>query len=163
MNDLRPALRNEVLIPRGTPEEGLGLIVSDPEHNRDLIGKVRTAVKAMPQVDVPVTHYFADHLYGRALLVKKGTLTVARIHKQSQLQIMLSGSMSVFSDNGLVNFVGPCVWVAPAGVERATLYNEDTWRITILGTDLTDPQEIFDTYTAETRQDHLLQCKKESP
>lgn len=138
-------------------------VAFDEGTNREIIGKMRVAVKSSPQVDVPITDHFAEGLYGREIFVPKGTVTIARIHKQSQLQIMLTGSMSVFTEKGLVKIVAPRIWVAPAGEEKATLYNEDTRRITILGTDLKDAKLIFDTYTADTPSDILLKCEGETP
>ena len=132
----------------------------DVTKNRQLIASVRQGLKTLPQLDVTLTHHFAQGIYGREGIIPAGAVTVARVHKQSQIQVMLTGSMSMFTETGMKKITAPCVWVAEAGVERTTYYHEDTHRITIIGTELKDPEVIFNVCTEETYQDYLLSCEE---
>lgn len=128
--------------------------------NRNKIAAIKVEVKKLPQLNIELSHHFADRVYGREGTIPAGSITVARIHKQSQIQILLTGSMSMFTETGMTKIVAPCVWVAPAGIERTTFYHEDTRRVTIIGTEEVDPVVIFNTCTEETYQDYLLSSEE---
>ena len=120
-------------------------------------------VRQLTPIEVPISHHFAQGVYARSGLVKKGSAFVGRVHLQSQINIISSGSVTVLTEQGTVHLIGPCIWVSPAGAQRAARIHEDTYWSTIIGTNETDPQVIFDTCTAATfeqfeqARDELLQ------
>ncbi len=108
-------------------------------------------IEQMPQIEVPIEHYFADGVYGRLGRLKKGTNFGGRVHLQSQINIILSGDVNLLDEHGLTRLIGPCVWTSPAGAQRAAYVNEDTVWITVLGTHETDPAVIFEKCTRRTQ------------
>ena len=111
------------------------------------------AVRQLPAIEVPISHHFAQGVYARGGLIKKGSAFVGRVHLQSQINIISHGSVTVLTEQGVVHLVGPCTWASPPGAQRAAIVHEDTYWTTILGTNETDPQVIFDTCTAATFED----------
>ena len=105
--------------------------------------------------DVPITHHFAEGVYAREGHIPKDTMFVGRVHLHSQINILSKGDVTVLTETGVQRYKAPCTWVAPKGVQRAAYTHEDTVWTTILGTNETDPEVIFDTYTAPNYEDYL--------
>ena len=123
---------------------------------RNLIANLHEAVKALPQTHIELTHHFADRCYGREGVIPKGSVVIGRVHKQSQIQVVLSGRFCMFTDTGGLTVISaPAVYISPAGLVRSMYYLEDTRLVTILGTDETDPDIIFDTLTSESYEAFL--------
>jgi hypothetical protein len=113
------------------------------------IMKLQGALLALPQAHMPKFHHFAEGVYARELHIPKGVCLVGRIHLKSQVNIVLKGEISVVGEDGsMKHFSAPCVFVSPSGTKRAGYAHEDTIWITVLGTEKTDPQEIYDELTA---------------
>jgi hypothetical protein len=115
---------------------------------RERLVYAEQVVRQMEQVEVPITHHFAEGVYARGGVIKKGTVFVGRVHLQSQINIISKGDMTILMEGGVVRLVGPCTWVSPPGAQRAAYANEDTYWTTILGTHETDPDVIFNTCTS---------------
>ena len=68
--------------------------------------------REFPLIDVPVTHYFSHGVYGRRMDIKKGTVLTGKIHKFSQLNILMSGDVSVLTEGGVMRVQSPFAFVA---------------------------------------------------
>lgn len=110
--------------------------------------KLEAELMRRPQVDLKIRHYFADGVYAREMTVPKGVAVVGRIHKQSQINIVSKGDFLVTTDDGPIRVQAPFTVVSPAGTKRAGYALEETIWTTFLGTELTDPEEIYHTLTA---------------
>lgn len=110
------------------------------------------------QVHLPVKHYFSDTLYGRQLDLPAGTAFVGAQHLQDHLLIILKGRMTIWSDKGRWDFVGPCVIESKAGTQRAGVAWEDSSMLTVHSTSLTDVKAIEQTLVVP--QGHLLEGGK---
>ena len=132
---------------------------------RDRLIRAEKIVSQMEQVEVPITHHFAEGVYARGGMVKKGTVFVGRVHLHSQINIISKGDITILMEGGVARLVGPCTWVSPKGAQRAAYANEDTYWTTILGTQETDPEVIFNTCTSANldalAHDDLLILEKE--
>lgn len=123
--------------------------------NRAKLVRAEELIRQMPQLDVTINHYFAEGVYAREGFIPKDTVFVGRVHLHSQINILSKGDVTVLTEEGVKRYTAPCTWTAPKGVQRAAYTHEDTVWTTILGTHETDPQVIFDTYTAPTYGDYL--------
>lgn len=94
------------------------------------------------QVSLPVRHFFSEGLYGRQLDLPAGTAFVGAQHLQDHLLIILKGRMTIWSDKGRWDLVGPCVIESKAGTQRAGVAWEDSSMLTVHATALTDVKEI---------------------
>ena len=124
------------------------LVLPEAEARTRLILAEKFVNERLDKIEVPIQHYFAEGVYARSGFVAKGTMFVGRIHKQSQINIISSGDITVLNEEGVSRLIGPCIWVSPAGAQRAAYANEDTHWTTILGTQETDPDVIYEMYTS---------------
>jgi quercetin dioxygenase-like cupin family protein len=109
---------------------------------RDRVMALENAIKALPQCPIPVRHYFAQGLYAREITIPKGAVVTGMIHRQSQINFCLKGSISVVSEEGERLFQAGDTIVSPPGTKRAAYAHEETVWTTVLGTELTDVEEI---------------------
>lgn len=126
---------------------------------RDKLDYAGVVIRQLPQmienVDFQIIHHFAEGIYAREGRIPKDTVFVGRVHLRSQINILSKGDVTVLTESGIQRYTAPCTWSAPAGTQRAAYTHEDTVWTTILGVDETDPETIFNTYTAPTYQDYL--------
>lgn len=115
------------------------------------------------QVECPTRHYFAEGVYVREYIMPKDILVVGKIHKKSQVFIVLKGEVSIATESGEVKRLkAPCIFESPAGVKRAVYSHEDSLLLTAHPAHTTDLAELeeelisksfeeFDQLTAATQ------------
>lgn len=119
------------------------LIELGGEVDRGKVAQLEAHLRAMPQVEMPVTHYHFHHGYGRELFIPAGTVLTGKIHKFTNLNVLLSGEIAVLLADGTVKRAGPGhVEVAPAGMKRVGYALTDTRWLTVHGTEETDLEKI---------------------
>jgi quercetin dioxygenase-like cupin family protein len=111
-------------------------------------------------IELPVRHHFAKGVYGRELFIPKGTTLTGKIHKYTQLNILVCGELSVLTDDGVKRVKPPFVVVSPAGTKRAAYAHEDSIWLTVHGTEETDVDLIEKTFIAQTEQEYLEFAEK---
>ena len=94
-----------------------------------------------PDVLVP-THYFAHGVYGRQMDIPAGVMVVGKIHKFSQITVLLKGDLTLYTEFGTERFQAPHVTETPPGVKRVAYAHSDVSLITFHGTHETDPDVI---------------------
>ena len=93
---------------------------------RDKIVALEASMRAMPQVDVPLTHHFGGGLYLREGRVAAGTVFVGKIHKGEHFCILAEGEVTLADANGgTERLVGPCIIHAMPGAKRAVVCHTD--------------------------------------
>lgn len=102
----------------------------------------------------PLKHVFAPggackHVYGREIFIPAGTAIVGKIHKHAHLNMLMKGKVSVFTEKGREDFVGPLMMVSQAGTKRAVYAHEDTVWVTVHLTNDTDLEKIEDEIIAK--------------
>jgi hypothetical protein len=109
---------------------------------------------ALPQHAFETECVSTKGLHARTIVIPKDHALVGRIHLQEQICILCSGTLAIFteaSDEPQL-IVGPFIFAGAAGAQRAGLALTDCVFTTVLATDLTDPEEIFNTLTADPKQ-----------
>ena len=90
-------------------------------------------------VDAPITHHFAEGIYGREMFIPAGTVIVGKIHRHSTLNILAQGRIKATSADGSVReLVAPCVFVSGPGVKKVGYALEDSVWINVHPTRITD-------------------------
>lgn len=112
------------------------------ESKRDALMNFEKILLNMPQAEIPVTHTICDGMYARAAFIKAGTTMSGYIHLQDNLQIMVSGDVTVVTEDNEQRLTGFNIMAGKAGIKRAGHAHADTIWVTILRTDLTDIAEI---------------------
>lgn len=107
---------------------------------------------------MPVSHHFSRGVYARELFIPKGTVLTGRVHKYSQINVLLRGEISVLTEDGIVRIKAPHVIESPAGTKRAGYAHEDTVWMTICGTHTTDVDALEDELTTRTYAEYEGYC-----
>lgn len=129
----------------------------DSEFNpmRAKVLKAEEVMKALPQVEMLVTHHFAEGVYGRELFIPKDTVLTGKIHKYSQLNVLVKGDISVLTEDGVKRVKPPFIIVSPAGTKRIAYAHEDTIWLTVHGTKETDIDKIEEHFIAQSEAEYL--------
>ena len=81
--------------------------------------KVEDASRELPQLDIPVEHFFAPGTYGRMMIMEPGIYLVGKTHKHAHLAVLLEGTIQVISKYGSAIFEAPYIVNVNAGDKRA--------------------------------------------
>ena len=93
-------------------------------------------------IDVPVQHYFAPGVYMRQMDAKAGTLVVSKMHRTEHMNVLLKGSLTIATENGIEFLQAPCVIKSMPGTKRIGYFHEDTSWMTVHPTNETDLEKI---------------------
>lgn len=131
---------------------------------RETIAQFEAALLTLTQVDVPLTHYFAKGLYLREGHVAAGTAFTGKIHKTEHFCILVSGEVTVTTEEGSERFVGPCVIHARPGAKRAAFCHTDVVWINVHAnpTDETELEKLEAELVTENFDDPSLLAATEA-
>ena len=119
------------------------------EDVRQMINEVEVIFKTLPQVDIPVKHYFSPGVYAREISIDKGTILIGKIHKNQTMNVISSGEVSVFSIDGVVRVQAPYTFVSSPGAKRIIYAHENSTWTTFHGTHETDVEKIEEEFIAK--------------
>ena len=125
---------------------------------RSQIFALEAEMKKLPQIDIPVKHYFSEGIYAREITVPEGAIITGVIHKYPQINILSKGVILVNVDEEIRQLEASHTVVSPPGVKRAALALTECIWTTIVHTHLTDVDDIekrFFAYSEEEYQDFL--------
>ena len=74
----------------------------------------------------PIKHSFADQVYVRQMDMKKGSVVVGAIHKHLHGWFLLTGHVTVATEDTTEDYIAPCYVISKPGVKRVILANEDS-------------------------------------
>tara|TARA_R100000541_G_scaffold33012_1_gene41704 strand:+ start:3439 stop:3891 length:453 start_codon:yes stop_codon:yes gene_type:complete len=74
----------------------------------------------------PLKHTFADGIYVRQMSMDKGTIVVGAIHKHLHVWFLLTGHISVATEETTEDYIAPCYVVATPGTKRVIYANEES-------------------------------------
>lgn len=89
-------------------------------------------------IDLPVDHHFAPGVYMRQMNAKAGTLVVSKMHRTEHMNILLTGSLTVATEDGIELLKAPLVIKSMPGTKRIGYFHEDSSWITVHPTQTTD-------------------------
>ena len=107
------------------------MIKARAEITEDKIRNAEKYLATLPQTEVEPIHLFGDGLYSRTILIPKGNWITGKVHKNSDLNIVVYGRMLVSKDGGYVEVKAPCQFVGKAGEKKIGIALEDTLWVTI--------------------------------
>lgn len=122
---------------------------------RDKVFQLEALIQQLPQCEIGIEHHFAEGVYAREMRAPAGAVVTGKIHKQSQINILSKGTMSVVLGERTEEVSAPFTIVAPAGSKRAFFCHTDCVWTTILGTHEQDPDKIEDELTTNSEQEFL--------
>jgi len=74
----------------------------------------------------PIKHAFADGVYIRQMDMPKGNMVVGAIHKHLHVWFLLTGHVTVATEDTTEDYIAPCYIISTPGVKRVILANEDS-------------------------------------
>lgn len=124
----------------------LDLMVNDSPVavSREQIMALEEAIKTLPQVDLNehTKHHFAPGVYVRELFIPAGTVLTGKIHRFEIMNILVSGTLRVTTDDGVQELIGPMIFNSKAGSKKAAVTLTDVVFLNIHPTNLTDVEQI---------------------
>ena len=137
-------------------------------RNTDLREKIINAERKISEMEgakhgdyLPLKHSFADGVYVREIFIPKGELIIGKIHKHSHPNFLMSGEVSVLTEEGAKRLKAPLSMISPAGTKRVVYAHEDTVWITIHVTEKTELSDIESEIIAKDYDELLPSFAKE--
>jgi hypothetical protein len=98
----------------------------------------------------PLVHTFTEESYCRQIFMKAGMVFTSKIHKTNHPYFVMTGDVSILTEEGVVRIKAPYFGVTKAGTKRILYIHEDTIWITVHATKEKDLQKIEDEIIAKT-------------
>lgn len=124
--------------------ELLAQILGDIQNKAyiDVVCDVQQQVGELPQLELPVFHHFAPNVYMRQMDAPAGTLMVTKMHKTEHFLIILKGSATIQSADGMSQVYAPQIIKTMPGTKRVIYFHDDSSWLTVHPTELTNLSEI---------------------
>lgn len=115
----------------------------------DFLNQCEAAMLDYPQQECPLIHRFTPGMYIREIFMPKGSIVTSLLHLTTHPFFILKGDVNVWYPGlPVVRYIAPYTGITKAGTRRLLFNNEDTVWTTCHITDLTDPDEIMESITA---------------
>jgi len=126
MKDIQRTKRNKTLSVRKVMQ-----LEEAVKENLDLL-----------DVDSLITHHFAPGIYTRQMFIPAGCIATGKIHRYEVMNIVVSGTVRVNTDDGMKELTGPVVFNSAPGTKKAVLAITDVIWMNVHPTESTDLEEI---------------------
>ncbi len=73
-----------------------------------------------------IKHTFADGIYVRQMDMKQGGVVVGAIHKHLHVWFLLTGHVTIATEDTTEDYIAPCYVVSTPGVKRVILANKNS-------------------------------------
>ena len=114
-------------------------------------------------VNFPLKHSFSEGVYIREMEMKQGSLVVGHIHKRDHTWFLLRGLLTIATEYGTEDYIGPCYVQAPSGAKRIIYAHEDSIFVNIhLNPTNTKDIDELEKYTYAESYEEYEEWKKEN-
>jgi hypothetical protein len=113
------------------------------------------------QSGLELAHHFAGGIYARELACPPNTIFVGKLHKFDHMCFLARGTISILIGDTIQTISAPKLIECPKGSKRVAYTHTDCIWVTILRTDLVEPDKIEEIYTAKTTQEYLEFCNEQ--
>lgn len=127
------------------------------EELRSKILGLQSVMMELPQLDIPIQHYFAPGLYLREMTMPASAVVIGKIHKTEHLCILAQGRVTVVTEDGKKEYAAPAIIHSMPGTKRA-LYalDEVVWiNCHHNPTEERDPAKIEGIFVTDTFEQYL--------
>jgi len=127
------------------------------QHAERLESAILASGESLDIKDLPTTHYFTENgMYCRALVITKGIVATGKCHRQPHFFMILSGDLSVRTNDGRVErLTPPYILACGAGVQRTVYAHEDTLAVTVHKHDSQDLDTLESDLVTRTYTEYL--------
>jgi len=130
------------------------------EYNRSDVFRLQEYLETLEQIDPePLTkHHFAPGIYVRELLIPAGTVLTGKVHRHETMNILVSGTLKVTTDDGVQELTGPMIFNSQPGMKKAAVTFTDVIWLNVHPTESTDLEEIEQEFIVP--EDEALEQEK---
>ena len=104
----------------------------------------------------PTKHTFAGGCYVREIYNPANLLLVTKIHKVDHPYFLMSGKMSILTEDGIIEIEAPHHGVTKAGTKRVIYTHEPCTFVTVHATHTTTPEEVEEEVIAKSFNDEAI-------
>lgn len=94
------------------------------------------------QTECPVTHHWADGIYGREMFIPAGTVLTGKIHRFATLNFLMQGEITVTTPDGMRRIKAPAIFTSEPGCKKAGYAHTDVIWVNVHPTKLRDVASI---------------------
>ena len=106
------------------------------------LDNLESYLKGLPQIAADCVHAFAPGIYIRQVTLQAGTFAMGHRHRTAHLNVMLSGRLTMFNDDGTRSeLCAPVICVAQPGRKVAYVHEKTVW-LNIYATTETDVEKL---------------------
>lgn len=102
---------------------GPGFAVKPKASQRERVEALQAELSKLPQYEPLTEHYFHAGMYCRKVWRDAGVLVVGKVHKKEHFYLIVSGTVSITTDDGVQRLTGPALLLSSTGTKRA-VYSE---------------------------------------
>ena len=110
---------------------GKGFEVKPEFDLRQKVEVLQTEISKRPQYEPPTEHIFHGGMYCRQVWRPAGCLIVGKVHKKEHFYMIVSGTVSITTDDGVQTITGPVLLCSKPGTKRAVYAETDALCMTI--------------------------------
>lgn len=118
-NELSKAESREVALSNREQIQGLQNLLVDNADGVNIVIHQNSEI-------FPLEHTFADGIYVRQMTMNKDSLVVGAIHNHLHVWFLLSGHITVATEEESLEYIAPCYVLATPGTKRVIYANEDS-------------------------------------
>lgn len=116
----------------------LAIMTGGNHPTREQLSELEDRIRECPQTEMPVTHHFADGVYGRELFIPAGTVLTGKTHRFATLNLLMQGEITVSTPDGMRRLSAPAIFTSVPGCKKAGYAHTDTVWVNIHPTKLRD-------------------------
>ncbi len=109
---------------------------------RDKIQLLEDQMKQLPQISIQPDHFFCKGLYARSLVHPAGVLITGKVHKKEHMFMLVSGDITVWTEDGMKRIRGPYLVKSLPGTKRVAYAHVDSLVIAFVPTDMSENDSI---------------------
>lgn len=121
---------------------GKGFETAQPKDLRVNVEALQVEMSKHPQYEPPTEHVFHGGMYCRQVWRPAGCLIVGKVHKKEHFYMIVSGTVSVTTDDGVQTLTGPMLLCSKPGTKRAVYAETDALCMTFHRVDSNTVKEV---------------------
>lgn len=151
-------------VPPALPtQQASGALAQSPQW-RARLARLDAVILSLPQIHPGRHHHRAHDAVVIEAFIPKDSYVTGRIHKHRQVNVLLSGEISVLTEDGMVRASAPYIVESPPGTKRAAYTHEDSIWLTIVGikdAETLSPDDIDNLLTCRTYEEYERYCAEQ--
>jgi hypothetical protein len=99
--------------------------LTSSESMLDKVKTLQEELSKLPQYQPETKHYFHGGMYCREVFRHAGVLVVGAVHKKEHMYLIVSGTVSITTDDGVQTVTAPHLFLSKPGTKRAVFAETD--------------------------------------